>query len=84
MLDTNLPMEIAELEQSLLEANPAMPRLLATIHRKLAEHPQLIQSLTDEEIGVTSKALSAYTTEVITTKPKKKPSLKNLTVADLL
>ena len=81
-----LSSEIIELEGMLLNEHPKLPYLLATIHRKLAEHPQLTQSLTDEEIGVIVSSLSAYTTEAIVTKPKKKkaPSLKNLSVDDLL
>lgn len=84
--EEQLTTEVLELETFLNEENPNFPNLLALIHRKLAEHPQLVQSLTDEEIGIICKSLSVYTTEVITTtKPKpKKVALKNLSASDLL
>ena len=82
--DLNLTMAIAELEEALLTQLPNMPQMLARIHTNLAKDPQLIASLTDDQISTITKGLSTYTkAEIITTKPKK-ASLKNVSLSDLL
>lgn len=85
--EDQLTAEIVDLETKLLEAHPQMPQLLAKIHHNLAQQPQLIQSLTDEQISVITKGLASYTKAAIITSKAKKPSgksLKNTNVLDLL
>ncbi|PIQ02146.1 MAG: hypothetical protein COW76_01655 [Shewanella sp. CG18_big_fil_WC_8_21_14_2_50_42_11] len=85
-LQEQLTAEILTLEEQLLEVSPLMPQTLRKIHTELAKNPQLIQPLTDEQIAVITKGLQKYTeTEIITAKEKKrKPSLKKVTLNDLL
>ena len=80
--------KILELDEKLKEKHPQMPNLLALIHRELNKNPQLISSLTDEDISIITQGLASYTkTEIITAKAKKKSptaALKKTSVADLL
>jgi len=88
-LEDQIKESILTLEQQLLESHPMMPQLLAKIHRELASNPQVIQSLTDEEISTICKGLSSFTQTAITTTKAKakrpsKASLKGISIADLL
>ncbi len=84
-----LKQKIGELQEQLLAAHPQMPTLLRTIHKQLLEDNSLVQTLTEEEIGVIVSGLKKQTGIHITTKASKASttSLKkkhaNLTVDDL-
>lgn len=84
-LEEQIQEKLLHLEEALLQELPEMPTILAVIHKELAQQPQLIQALTDEQIATITKGLSVYTQTKITTSPtkKRKPSLKNVSVLDL-
>ncbi len=64
MLD-QIKMNIAELEQALLAANPEMPTLLQKIHTKLRADPDIVTLLDEEEIGVIVNGLKSVTNTTI-------------------
>lgn len=84
-LEEQVKERILALEDALLNELPEMPMILATIHKNLNQQPQLVQSLSDEDIRTVTTGLSTYTnTQIVTKKAtKRKPSLKNVSAIDL-
>ena len=58
-------MEIAELEQMLLQQDPGMPTYLQRIHMNLLRHPELVHILKDEQRAVIIDGLMAQTGAVL-------------------
>ena len=54
-------MQIAELEQSLLQQDPGMPEYLRRIHMNLLKHPELVHILRDEQRAIIIDGLMAQT-----------------------
>ena len=81
-----IKMNIAELEQALLSANPEMPILLQKIHTKLRADPDIVTLLDETEIGVIVNGLKSVTnTELTTPKAAKaKAAAKPLSAAKRL
>lgn len=66
--------KVATLQSQLLTAHPQMPILLRTIHTQLAQDPELVTVLTEEEIGIIVRGLGIQMKTEITTTPVKKES----------
>ena len=60
-------MQIAELEQRLLEQDPQMATYLQRIHMNLLKHPELVHILKDEQRAVIIDGLLQQTGVVLTT-----------------
>lgn len=56
-----ITMRIAELEASLLAANPMMPTFLRVIHAELLKSPELVHVLTNEQRAVIVAGLQKQT-----------------------
>lgn len=62
---------VADLEAKLLEKHPLIPALLRTIHTQLRQDPELVTTLSEEEIGVIVNGLKVQTnTEIGVTASK--------------
>jgi len=85
VLDTDLRMKLAELEEQINAAHPMLDALLIQIHKQLKADPAVVTLMTEEEIGVLVKGLMTKTDVVIaeTAAKKNKKALKNTSVDDL-
>jgi len=78
--------KLAALEAALLAATPTMPTLLRDIHRQLAQDPDVVTLLTEEECSILVRGLVKQTNTSIATTAAKKPATKavsKMTTADL-
>lgn len=77
--------QIAQLQQQLLTAHPMMPTLLQTIHKQLADNPEVVTILSEEEVGAIVNGLKQHTKTVIATSiaKTKTKSAKSIGLADL-
>lgn len=66
--------KVASLESMLLKQNPEMPLLLRKIHTQLAQDPELVTLLSEEDIGIIVRSLSVQMKVEISTTPAKKES----------
>lgn len=66
--------KVASLESMLLKQNPEMPLLLRKIHTQLAQDPELVTLLSEEDIGIIVRGLSVQMKVEISTTPAKKES----------
>lgn len=73
---------IAELQERIHTAHPAMPSLLATIHAALKKDGSLVTLLSDEEIGIIVQGLKKQT-QIEIVKEKTKKTTKTLKTMDL-
>ena len=79
-----IKMKIAELQESILAANPRMPMLLREIHGILKTDPDNVTLLSEEDIGVIVSGLKKQTqTEIVAKTLNKKSKLKDTQLADL-
>ena len=74
--------KILDLQQQLLDAHPKMPTLLRTIHDTLLKDPVLVQTITEEEIGIITQGLMKQTQISISTTAKK-PALTKKRVSQM-
>lgn len=58
--------KVADLQGKLLASHPEMPVLLRTIHSQLRQDPELVTTLSEEDIGVIVRGLSIHTNTQIT------------------
>lgn len=77
--------KVSDLQSQLLSQNPNLPMLLRDIHKQLAEDPQIVTILTEDDIGIIVSGLKKQTqTEIATGVAKGKgKSVKNLTLDDI-
>jgi len=77
--------KILALQAALSEQLPSYEGLLHVIHRSLAQQPETVHFLSDEQIGVICAGLSKKTGVVLSAKDKKitNKSLKGITANDL-
>ncbi|CAN5950703.1 unnamed protein product [Sphagnum jensenii] len=77
--------KILALQTALSKQLPSYEGLLHVIHRTLAQQPETVHFLTDEEIGIICAGLSKKTGVVLSAKDKKitAKSLKGITADDL-
>lgn len=77
--------KILDLQYALQKELPTYESLLHTIHRNLANDPDTVHLLTDEQIGIIVAGLSKKTGVAITKElvAKKVKGPKNVTTADI-
>lgn len=73
---TELKEKVAALSELILTAHPTLPVLLRTIHTQLRADPELVTTLTEEEIGIIVSGLSKQTNTEIVATVSKPASLK--------
>lgn len=84
VIDTDLQMKIASLQESILTVHPRMPILLKEIHTILKNDPAVVTLLSEEDISILVSGLKRQTqVEITQSTLKKKTSLKNVGLADL-
>ena len=85
--DHPLVMELAELEQALLQQLPEFKTILKDIHGKLRQDPELVAIMTEEEIELVVRGLTKHATvEIIAPKAAKaarKSAKTPISAADL-
>lgn len=62
-----ISLKIAELEAALLTAHPTMPTLLRDIHSNLKQDPEIVTLLSQKDVSIIVKGLSAQTQTSIVT-----------------
>jgi hypothetical protein len=88
-LSLDIRMQIASLQEALLNAHPTMPILLRDIHRNLKSDPAIVTLLSEEDIAIIVSGLKKQTMTEITASVLKTPSatskakLSKTTLADL-
>lgn len=77
--------KVISLQTQLLEAHPRMPVLLREIHTQLRADPELVTTLSEEDISIIVNGLKKQTqTEIATSTMKSRTkSVKSLGLADL-
>ncbi len=84
MIDTNLQMKIASLQDAILKAHPTMPILLKEIHTILKNDPAIVTVLSESDISTIVNGLKLQTkTSITEAAMKKKTALKNVSLGDL-
>lgn len=84
MIDTDLQMKIASLQDAIISTHPKLPILLKEIHTILKNDPAIVTTLGEEEIATIVNGLKQQTkTEIAAAATKKKVSLKGVSLADL-
>lgn len=85
VIDSELQMKIASLQEAIHAAHPTMPILLKEIHTILKNDPSNVTLLSEEDISIIVNGLKIQTkTEITAATLKKKPAaLKNVSLADL-
>lgn len=84
VIDTDLQIKIAALQDAIQTAHPTLPILLKEIHTILKNDPAVVTVLSEEDIAVIVNGLKQQTkTEITASSLKKKTSLKNVGLADL-
>ena len=84
MIDTNLQMKIASLQDAITNTHPKLPVILKDIHTILKNDPSTVTLLKEEDIATIVAGLQIQTkTEITQSTLKKKTSLKNVGLADL-
>jgi hypothetical protein len=79
-----ISVNIAELQEALIAANPLMPTLLRKIHSALLNDPETVTLLTDAERATVIQALMKQTNTVIVTKAVTAKAGKAMKSLDLL
>ena len=80
----SIKMQIAELQDLILQAHPRMPVLLQDIHKILKADPDNVTLLTEDEIGVITTGLMKHTqVEISTSALKTAKKRKDITLEDL-
>lgn len=73
--------KVQDLEQAIVDKHPKMPVLLALIHKQIAADPELVTTLSEEEIGVIVNGLKQQTkTELVGTILKQPKAREKKTV----
>lgn len=71
--------KVADLQSKLLESHPLIPSLLRTIHTQLRSDPELVTTLSEDEIGIIVRGLMHQThTELVSSTPKPKSAAAEL------
>lgn len=73
-----IQMKMAELEQSLENDLPNYQMLLATIHKEIAEQPEIVYKLNDEQIATIITGLGKIHKVEITDVKDKKPITRKM------
>lgn len=79
--------ELLALQEQIASAHPQFPSLLRAIHTQLLKDPALVQTLSEEEIGIIATGLMKQTQITISTTAKKpaltKKRVSNMSVDEL-
>lgn len=67
VINFELHEKVAALQEALLTAHPTLPVLLRTIHTQLRADPELVTTLTEDEIGILVNGLKKQTNTEIAT-----------------
>ena len=81
--ELQLKAELLNLQEQITSAHPQFPSLLRAIHTQLLKDPALVQTLTEEEIGIIATGLMKQTQITITTAAVKKPALTKKRVSNM-
>lgn len=81
--ELQLKAELLNLQEQITSAHPQFPSLLRAIHTQLLKDPALVQTLSEEEIGIIATGLMKQTQITITTTATKKPAITKKRVANM-
>ncbi len=86
MIDTNLQMKIASLQEAITSTHPSLPIILRDIHTLLKNDPATVTLLSEDEIGIIVSGLKKQTATEISASAMKQSSksLKRPGIADEL